>query len=97
MGPWENTVPALDCSQSSEGDRFTGKIKLQCDPFQGRGASLSVMSTLCKPVGCIARQAPLSMGFSRQEYWNGLPNPLGDLPHPGIKPVSPALQVDSLP
>ena len=46
MGPWENTVPTLDCSQSSEGDRFTGKIKLQCDPFQGRGASLSVVSTL---------------------------------------------------
>ena len=46
----------------------------------------------------IARQAPLSMGFSRQEYWNGLPfPPPGDLPHPGIKPTSPALQVDSLP
>ena len=39
-----------------------------------------------------ARQAPLSIGFSRQEYWSGLPFPsLGDLPGPGIKPVSPAL------
>ena len=37
----------------------------------------------------IVRQAPLSMGFSRQEYWSGLPcPPLGDLPDPGIKPVS---------
>ena len=37
------------------------------------------------------------MGFSRQEYWSGLPFPFpGDLPDPGIKPVSPALQVDSL-
>ena len=37
-------------------------------------------------------QAPLSMGFSRQEYWHGLPcPPPGDLPNPGIKPVSPAL------
>ena len=37
----------------------------------------------------IALQAPLSMGFSRQEYWSGLPFPnLGDLPHPGIQPVS---------
>ena len=37
----------------------------------------------------IACQAPLSMGFSRQEYWSGLPLPtLGDLPEPGIKPVS---------
>ena len=40
----------------------------------------------------IARQAPLSMGFSRQEYWGGLPCPLPwDLPDPGIKPMSPAL------
>ena len=37
----------------------------------------------------VARQAPLSMGFSRQEYWNGSPfPPSGDLPHPGIEPVS---------
>ena len=41
---------------------------------------------------------PLSMEFSKQEYWSGLPFPsLGDLPHPGIKPRSPALQMDSLP
>ena len=40
----------------------------------------------------IAYQAPPSMGFSRQEYWSGLPFPsLGDLPDPGIKPVSTAL------
>ena len=48
----------------------------------------------------VAHQAPLSMGFFRQEYWSGLPFPSpGDLPDPGIKPqspVSPALQVDSL-
>ena len=38
------------------------------------------------------------MGFSRQEYWSGLPfPPPGDLPNPGIEPRSPALQVDSLP
>ena len=38
------------------------------------------------------------MGFSRQEYWSGLPFPSpGDLPDPGIEPGSPALQVDSLP
>ena len=45
-----------------------------------------------------ARQVPLSMGFSRQEYLSRLPcRPPGDLPDPGIEPVSPALQVDSLP
>ena len=45
----------------------------------------------------VAQQAPPSMGFSRQEYWSGLPFPfLGDLPDLGIKPRSPALQTDSL-
>ena len=43
---------------------------------------------LCDPVDC-SPPAPLSMGFSRQEYWSGLPFPSpGDLPNPGIEPVS---------
>ena len=46
----------------------------------------------------VARQAPPSMEFSRQEYWSGLPFPSpGNLPDPRIEPRSPALQVDSLP
>ena len=45
----------------------------------------------------VACQAPLLMGFPRQEYWSELPFPSPeDLPDPGIKPVSPALQADSL-
>ena len=45
----------------------------------------------------VACQAPLFMGLSRQEFWSGLPFPSpGDLPNPGIKPRSPALQADSL-
>ena len=45
-----------------------------------------------------ARQAPLSMGFSRQQYWSGSPFPSpGDLPNSGTEPGSPALQADSLP
>ena len=45
----------------------------------------------------IACQAPLSMGFSRQDYWSGLPCPFpGDLPNPGVEPRSPALQGDCL-
>ena len=45
----------------------------------------------------VAHQAPPSMEFSRQEYWSGLPFPSpGDLPDPGIKPGSPALQADAL-
>ena len=46
----------------------------------------------------VAHQASLSMGFSRQEYWSGLPFPSPkDLPNPGIEPWSPASQGDSLP
>ena len=46
----------------------------------------------------VADQIPLSLGFAMQEYWSWLPFPSpGDLPNPGIKPVSPALQVDSYP
>ena len=46
----------------------------------------------------VACQVPLSMAFSRQEYWSGLPFPSpGDLPNPGIEPGSPALQADSSP
>ena len=45
----------------------------------------------------VACQVPMSMGFPRQEHWNGLPFPsLEDLPDPGIEPMSPALQVNSL-
>ena len=45
----------------------------------------------------VAHQASPSMGFSRQEYWSGLPFPSpGDLPDPGIEPRSPALQADAL-
>ena len=53
--------------------------------------------TLCD-TWTVACQAPLSMGFSRQEYWSEYPFPFpGDLPDPGIKPSSPTLQADSLP
>ena len=45
----------------------------------------------------VAHQASPSMGFSRQEYWSGLPFPSpGDLPDPGIEPRSPALEADTL-
>ena len=62
-------------------------------------SSCSVMSDSLRPQGLyIAHQAPPCMGFSRQEYWNGLPCPsAGDLPDLGIEPGSPALQADALP
>ena len=59
--------------------------------------SLQSCWTLCPPC-MVTRQAPLSMGFLRQEYWSGLPcPPPGDLLDPGLEPRSPALQADSLP
>ena len=59
--------------------------------------SRSIVSDSLQPHGLKPTQAPLSKGFSRQEYWSGLPfPPPGDLPNPGIEPRSPALQADSL-
>ena len=60
-------------------------------PFENESVSRSVVSDSLRPHG-------QSMGFSRQEYWSGLQFPsAGELPDPGIKPRSPALQPDSLP
>ena len=59
--------------------------------------SLSHVRIIVTPLTA-AYQAPPSMGFSRQEYWSGLPFPSpGDLPNPRIEPGSPALQTDALP
>ena len=79
-----NTCPHphfLDSSSS------TLKVKGKCE-------SLSHVQLFVTP-WTVARQAPLSMKFPRQEYQSRLRSP-GDLPDPGIKPGSPALQVDSL-
>ena len=69
---------------------FAGVIELR----RGHGGSaqcpcsLSHVQLFAIP-WTVAHQAPLSMGFSRQEYWSGLPYPPpGDLPNPGIEPVS---------
>ena len=64
--------------------------------MDGGGLVAKSCLTLVKP-WVVARQALLSMGFSRQEYWSGLPFPTpGDLPDPGMKPKSTVLQADSL-
>ena len=66
--------------------------------MKGERVSRSALSDSLRPPRTVAHQAPLSMEFSRQEYWTGLPFPsLGDLPDPGIKPKFPTLQADSLP
>ena len=64
---------------------------------KAKGKSLSHVQIFVTP-WTVAYQAPLSMGFSRQEYWSGVPFPSSrDLPNPGIKPRSPALQTDTVP
>ena len=67
------------------------EIKTNASKSESESVSRSVMSDFLQPHG-------LSMEFSRQEYWSGLPFPSpGDLPNLGIDPVSPILQADSLP
>ena len=64
--------------------------------WKGKVKSLSHVRLFATP-WTVACHAPPSMGFSRQEYWSGLPLPSpGDLPDPGIEPRSPALQADAL-
>ena len=76
--------------------QFAGLDPLLVIIMCGDGLVTKLCLTLVTP-WTAACQAPLSMGFSRQEYWSGLsfPSP-GDLPDPGIEPGSPALQADSL-
>ena len=67
---------------------------------EGKGSEVKSLSRvrLFATPWTVAYQASPSVGFSRQEYWSGLPFPFpGDLPNPGIEPRSPALQTDALP
>ena len=65
---------------------------------ESESGNRSAVSDSVRVPWTVARQAPLSMGFSRPEYWSGWPFPSpGDLPHPGIESGVPALLVDSSP
>ena len=69
-------------------------------PISAPESEVKLLSRVClfATLWTVAYQARPSMGFSRQEYWSGLPFPSpGDLPDPGIEPRSPALQADALP
>ena len=73
--------------------RYAGDTILMAESESG-----SEVAQLCRTVTTwtVAYQVPPSMGFSRQEYWSGLPFPSpGDLPEPGIEPRSPAFQAAS--
>ena len=104
MGEWQKPLSATEsmrapCSHAEVGHTYvteslcpmyTSQLVPVCLGASGRSNSATPWT--------IARQVPLSMEFSRQEYWSGLPCPSpGDLPNPGIEPGSPALQADSLP
>ena len=83
LSNWELTV---GCFQSMTSPQLAVKVKVTQSCL-----------TLCNPMDYIAHQTPLSMGFSRQEYWSQLPFPSpGDLPDPGIELRSPAFQAVSL-
>ena len=83
------------------GHRLRTGITVGLGKKKNMGGGIGLVTKSCPTLETpwtVALQAPLSMEFSRQEYWSGLPfPPPGDLPAPGIEPVSPALQVDSLP
>ena len=67
---------------------FTDDLNFLCASVLSRFSRIQLFVTLWT----VAHHAPLSMGFSRQKYWSGLPFPSpGDIPDPGIKPVSPAV------
>ena len=88
-----------DLSSSTEKDRKREWKERKNGRKEERKTDCGLASKSCPTLAIpwtVAHQAPLSMGFSRQEYWNGLSfSSLGDLPDPGIEPGSSALQADS--
>ena len=95
------------CSRGRSGVLDVQVLARGCDPWvaegcrhareRGGGCSVLTCVRLSVTPGTAAHQAPLSMPFSRQEYWSGLPcPPPGGLPDPGIESRSPGLQADSL-
>ena len=95
-----------DARVDEEGDNFRVRSWKSGLQRTRSGIQFSNYAVLCLVASCVrlfatpqtvAYQAPPSMGFSRQEYWSGLPFPSpGDLLYPGIKPGSPAFQADAL-
>ena len=97
--------PPFSCLQSFQHQGLFQRVGIFCIgwpkhwsfSFDGSGLVVKLCPTLETP-WTVAHWAPLSVEFSRQEYWSGLPFPSpGDLLDPGIEPRFPALQADSLP
>ena len=82
-------------SPAHDGPAGAGEL-LRKHPEESESEGAQWCPTLCDPMDC-SPPGSLSMGFSRQEYWSGLPFPSsGDLPNPVIDSGSPALQADAL-
>ena len=105
MSPTSESSLANPHKQPEWRSTFRGPLALQMRTPKLRRELSAVVTVLSRfsrvrlfaTVWTVARQAPLSMGFSRQERWSGLPcRPPGDLPNPGIERRSPTLQADSL-
>jgi len=108
VGWWWTGKSGVLQSMGSQRVGYNWAIELNCITLQPpelsvahskvkvKAMSLSCIRLLVTP-WTVAYQVSLSMGFSRQEYWSGLPFPSpGDLPDPGIKPRSPILEADAL-
>ena len=90
MLPWTHLHSDMESLEVKSLQTYRVRKKKKCHSLSCVG-SLAILWT-------VVHQAPLSMGFPRQEYWSRFPFPsLGDLPDPGIKSTSPTLQADSLP
>ena len=112
--PWDSPGRILErFTMTSSGNLYDARTHTHTDTYS-QHTHTHTHTALCEPACClasvvldslqilwtVAHQAPLSMGFSRKEYWRGLPcPPPGDLYDPGMDPASPAtpaLQADSL-
>ena len=112
ISEWKDPFFSTSLSQNSHDSLNSERTQVVITNFLHYYRSLSLWTDRHKTYKClslghvwlfgtpwtVAHKAPPSMGFSRQEYWSGLPFPFpGDLPNSGIEPRSPVLQADSLP
>ena len=94
--PWDFPNPGVEpWSPALQADSLPSELP-QLSESESESEVAQSCPTLFATPRTVAHQAPPSVGFSRQEYWSGLPFPSpGDLPDPGIEPRSPTLQADA--
>ena len=92
---WDNSIPKDQASVTLLQGNCANETRDFVREVDGSGGLVTKSCLTLAPLRTVACQAPLSMGFSRQEHWSGLPFP--SLGIPGIEPTFPAWQEDSLP